>query len=107
EELGSVYESLLEFHPDLSDDAAGQLKFDLIFGSDRKTTGSYYTPPELVNELVESALVPVLKDRLAAVEKIKNQKSKIENSTAALLSLKIIDPACGSGHMLLAAARRV
>src|SRR5207244_3184948 len=46
EELGSVYESLLEFHPDVATDASGQLKFDLIYGSERKTTGSYYTPPE-------------------------------------------------------------
>jgi hypothetical protein len=107
EELGSVYESLLEFHPDVAADASGQVKFDLIFGSERKTTGSFYTPPELVNELIESALVPVIKNRLASAEQIKNQKSKIENATGALLSLKIIDVACGSGHMLLAAARRV
>lgn len=36
----------------------------------RKTTGSYYTPSELVNELVERALVPVLNERLATVSTV-------------------------------------
>ena len=37
----------------------------LIEGSERKTTGSYYTPPQLVAELIKSALDPVIADRLA------------------------------------------
>lgn len=70
EELGSVYESLLEFHPAIEpdpSDAQRRPRFQLVFGSDRKTTGSYYTPPELVGELIRSALEPVIEDRLAAV----------------------------------------
>jgi hypothetical protein len=113
EELGSVYESLLEFHPDVAVDASGRLQFDLIFGSERKTTGSFYTPPELVNELIESALVPVVQSRLDAHLAVRDSGIRNPNTVQAglavkaLLSLKIIDVACGSGHMLLAAARRV
>jgi hypothetical protein len=108
EELGSVYESLLEFHPDVAPNAAAQLHFDLIFGSERKTTGSFYTPPELVNELIESALMPVVRQRLAAAAILdKRDGTGTKHQQAALFSLKIIDIACGSGHMLLAAARRV
>lgn len=98
EELGSVYESLLEFHPAIDVDAAGRPEFKLIFGSERKTTGSYYTPPELVNELMKSALDPVIHDRLAA---------RPHEPEMALLSIRVCDPACGSGHFLLAAARRI
>ena len=104
EELGSVYESLLELHPAVVPDArqgtSGAVKLDLLSGSERKTTGSYYTPRELVNELVESALVPVIKERIAAA-------GAREGKRAALLSLSVCDPACGSGHFLLAAARRI
>ncbi|MGD0813466.1 MAG: N-6 DNA methylase [Verrucomicrobiota bacterium] len=107
EELGSVYESLLEFHPDVAVDASGRLQFDLMFGSERKTTGSFYTPPELVNELIESALVPVVRQRLDEAAKADKRDGGTKRQQAALLSLKIIDVACGSGHMLLAAARRV
>ena len=64
EELGSVYESLLEFHPAVDVDHAGRLSFRFVTGSERKTTGSYYTPPELVGELIKSALEPVISDRL-------------------------------------------
>lgn len=126
EELGSVYESLLEFHPDVTFHDS-RFTFDLITGSERKTTGSYYTPPELVNELIESALVPVMQDRLRQVQNLSKSRvapkappsppaaggegrGEVGNSPPAekaLLSLKIIDVACGSGHMLLAAARRV
>ncbi len=116
EELGSVYESLLEFHPDVATDAAALLHFDLIFGSERKTTGSFYTPPELVNELIESALMPVVQERLRQAESQSKSsdaanvlplRHAAQQDRNALLSLKIIDIACGSGHMLLAAARRV
>lgn len=97
EELGSVYESLLEFHPALMENGATP-KFDLLSGSERKSTGSYYTPPELVSELIKSALEPVIAERL-------KEAANSETKKQALLSLCVIDPACGSGHFLLAAAR--
>jgi len=100
EEMGSVYESLLDCHPLIQTDASGRMSFELAAGSERKTTGSYYTPPELVNELVQSALVPVLGERLKAAPSPKDKEK-------AVLSLKVCDPACGSGHFLLAAARHL
>lgn len=117
EELGSVYESLLEFHPAVEPDpgdAQRRPRFQLVYGSERKTTGSYYTPPELVGELIRSALEPVIEDRLAAVTKAAgpagskvNDKSLAAAKEKALLSIRVCDPACGSGHFLLAAARRL
>ncbi|GBD43554.1 hypothetical protein HRbin40_01028 [bacterium HR40] len=99
EELGSVYESLLDYHPQI--DASGSVpRFELAHGSERKATGSYYTPPELVAELVRSALEPVLEERL------RRAKTR-EEQARAILSLRVLDPACGSGHFLLAAARRL
>ena len=100
EELGSVYESLLELVPQITKDGrqfafatGGETK-----GNARKTTGSYYTPDSLVQVLLDSALEPVVKDTIA---------KHPENPIEALLGLAIVDPACGSGHFLLAAARRV
>ena len=72
EELGSVYESLLDFHPQVSLDPAAAPAFDLIPGSERKTTGSFYTPPELVHELVESALLPVVRHRIEGAKRMAN-----------------------------------
>jgi hypothetical protein len=103
EELGSVYESLLDFHPQVSQ-SQGKYEFLLVSGSDRKTTGAYYTPSELVVQLVKSALEPVIEERLNAV---KNSLTPQQLQEAALLSIKVCDPACGSGHFLLAAARRI
>jgi hypothetical protein len=97
EELGSIYESLLDYHPVVFLEPPA---FDLVWGSERKQTGSYYTPPELVRELLESALVPVMQMRLTAA-------ASREDKEKALLSLKVCDPASGSGHFLLAAARRL
>ena len=109
EELGSVYESLLDFTPVIAQGEHG-LTFDLRTGTERKSTGSYYTRPELVHELVESALVPVMESRIAAAEKAASGKDLVEERNQkiqAILSLSVCDPACGSGHFLLAAARRL
>ncbi|WP_292780215.1 DNA methyltransferase [Nostoc sp. NMS9] len=104
EELGGVYESLLDFHPEIS---PKNYEFKLVFGSERKTTGSYYTPPQLVGQLIKTALQPVIEEKLRSTkEKLRNAESNYELEKA-LLDLKIVDPACGSGHFLLAAARRV
>jgi hypothetical protein len=154
EELGSVYESLLDYQPQVVT-SQGVPRFELGYGSERKSTGSYYTPPELVAELVRSALEPVLEARLEEARKIASRewssippdlRQRLARQVAArlarppggqrqatpseeelalawqsiplsnrhilaaeqtLLSLRILDPACGSGHFLLAAARRL
>ncbi|RRR73192.1 MAG: hypothetical protein EI684_09195, partial [Candidatus Viridilinea halotolerans] len=154
EELGSVYESLLDYRPVVSVPpkraspsplshnvgegaggeghpsalqnpwaggeghpsafqshfAHGALQFDLVTGTERKTTGSYYTRPELVQELIRSALLPVLDARLGAVraQAQKHEPTRLRVLLEeTLLSLRVVDPACGSGHFLLAAARRL
>jgi hypothetical protein len=95
EELGSVYESLLELHPRMNLDAAA-FELGLASGHERKTTGSYYTPTSLVDCLLNSALDPVL-----------DHAVKKNDPAEALLRLKVVDPACGSGHFLIAAAHRI
>ncbi len=102
EEFGSVYESLLDYRPivDLGGASGAPPRFMLAPGAERKQTGSYYTPPELVRELIDGALVPVLEERLAGAK-------TPESKEKALLGLRVCDPASGSGHFLLAAARRI
>ena len=100
EELGSVYESLLELHPEMNVDA-GTFNLTSASGHERKTTGSYYTPSSLIQVLLDSALDPVLAERL------KNAGARVEAREAAILDLKVCDPAVGSGHFLIAAAHRL
>jgi hypothetical protein len=100
EELGSVYEALLELHPLLNTDA-GTFELTSAAGNERKTTGSYYTPSSLIKVLLDSALDPVIEDRVGANGNSPSEQEK------ALLNLKVCDPACGSGHFLIAAAHRI
>ncbi|WP_433827720.1 Eco57I restriction-modification methylase domain-containing protein [Actinoplanes sp. CA-015351] len=99
EELGSVYESLLELVPrlDLTDRA---FRLVTISGNDRKTTGSYYTPPSLVSALLDTALDPLLDEAVTGAANPADAETR-------LLALTVCDPACGSGHFLVAAARRI
>jgi len=60
-----------------------------VKGNERKTSGTYYTPPSLVHCLLDSALEPIIQDA--------HTKPNVEQ---ALLDLKICDPACGSGHFM-------
>jgi hypothetical protein len=100
EELGSIYESLLELHPLVNTDAA-TFELTSVSGSERRTTGSYYTPSGLIQVLLDSALEPVIAQTLARAG------TSIENQQSSILNLKICDPACGSGHFLVAAAHRL
>jgi hypothetical protein len=95
DELGSVYESLMERVPRVNL-AAGTFELATAAGNDRKTTGSYYTPTSLVDCLLDSALDPVLEEA-----------ARSANPEKAILELSVVDPACGSGHFLVAAARRI
>jgi N-6 DNA Methylase len=95
EELGSVYESLLE-EISRRDPSANTFTLQRSAGNERKTTGSYYTPTSLIESLLDTALDPLLDDA-----------TKTDNPQEALLELTVCDPACGSGHFLVAAARRI
>ena len=95
EELGGIYESLLEYVPRHDPDAR-TFTLESLAGNDRKKTGAYYTPASLTESLLDTALDPLL-----------DQAERSDDPQAALLSLTVCDPACGSGHFLVAAARRI
>lgn len=105
EEFGSVYEGLLEL----------KLEFNKVDGTDnysvnwQKQAGgrefqSHYTPEELVQPLIKHSLEYLIEDILLPYAQKRVNK---ENTIKALLNLKVCDVACGSGHILLSAARRI
>ncbi|ODU24643.1 MAG: hypothetical protein ABS95_01630 [Verrucomicrobia bacterium SCN 57-15] len=95
EEFGSVYQGLLEFEPQVQKNG-NRWTFSFAKGDERSRTGSHYTPDELVQPLIKHSLDYLIADKLKEKDKEK-----------ALLSLRVADIACGSGHILLAAARRI
>ena len=95
EEFGSVYEGLLEYELEFTGEGH-ELHFGFRQGDDRATTGSHYTPDDLVQPLIRHSLDHLIAERLQA-----------DDPEAALLELRVADIACGSGHILLAAARRI
>ena len=95
EEIGSLYEGILELVPSYSE-GSRQLTLVGAAGNNRKTTGSYYTPSSLVDKQIESALDPLL-----------DCAAKDPDPARAILDLNVIDTSCGSGHFVVAAARRM
>lgn len=98
EEFGGMYEGLLAFTPRYD---PGEHSFTLTVaaGNDRKTSGSYYTPSELIDVVLAETLDPLIADALAAPTQ--------EAKEAAILAITTVDPAVGSGHFVVAAARRL
>ena len=86
EQLGSVYEHLLDF--DLGAASRGAPPTLLPTGR-RKATGTFYTPRALTEFVVRRALAPLVHD--ATPDRI--------------LALRVLDPAMGSGAFLVAACR--
>ena len=95
EELGGVYESLLERVPRYNRETR-TFTLEWVSGNDRKLTGAYYTPTPLSDCLLDSALDPLL-----------DEAERAADPQRALLAITVCDPACGSGHFLVAAARRI
>lgn len=101
EEFGSVYEGLLEKDPVVEPYQGSLATFRFVQGSDRSSSGSHYTPDDLVQPLIKHSLEHLIKDI------INHKKHTDAEKIQALLKLKVADVACGSGHILLAAARRI
>ena len=123
EEFGSVYEGLLEYAPKI-EQQNGRWIFRFVKGTERSSSGTHYTPDELVLPLIKHSLDHIIQDKLKApLDKAPKKpydgkgggKTKppedlvsIKNEQeAGLLSIKVCDVACGSGHILLNAARRI
>jgi hypothetical protein len=105
EEFGSVYEGLLELKLEVRKVEGGdQYSCSFDTSNERGKSGSHYTPEELVQPLIKHSLEYLIEDRIKPYQ----QKKAIKETTVqSLLSLKIADVACGSGHILLSAARRL
>ena len=112
QQLGSIYERLLEHEPVRED---GKINIRLNPYA-RKDSGSFYTLQELVDLIVDRTLKPLAEERLKAFEdkavslkSIRRPKAEREaelqklDPAEAVLNLKVLDPAMGSGHFLVTA----
>jgi type I restriction-modification system DNA methylase subunit len=105
EEFGSVYEGLLELKLEVKKiEGSDQYSCSFDTSNERGKSGSHYTPEELVQPLIKHSLEYLIEDRLKPYQQKKASK---EATAQSLLNLKIADVACGSGHILLSAARRL
>lgn len=107
EMLGTIFENLLaEIDPDTEKSA-------------RKATGSFYTPREIVDYMVEQSLVQYLKTKVSTeneeqlLELFKEggenkfEPTETKNILEALSDVKILDPACGSGAFPMGALHKI
>ena len=113
QQLGSIYERLLEREP-VRDDTGKIIIRPNVYA--RKDSGSFFTPQELVDLIVDRTLKPLAEERLAAFEEKSTElksdrRPKAErlaelrklDPAEAVLDLKVLDPAMGSGHFLVTA----
>ena len=113
QQLGSIYERLLEREPVRDSDGRIVIRLNPYA---RKDSGSFFTPQELVDLIVDHTLKPLAEERLKAFEdkatELKSdRRSKAErraellklDPAEAVLDLKVLDPAMGSGHFLVTA----
>ena len=94
--LGTMYEQLLEFR--LADED-GEIVLEGAAG--RHETGSYFTPEQIVDAIVDRTLDPVL---TGVSEQLRASGTTGEDALEAFLTTSVCDPAMGSGHFLVAAA---
>ena len=113
QQLGSIYERLLEREPVWDGDGKIVVRPNSYA---RKDSGSFFTPQELVDLIVDRTLKPLAEERLRAFEEkageLKSDRRPKDARRAelvrldpaeAVLDLKVLDPAMGSGHFLVTA----
>jgi hypothetical protein len=113
QQLGSIYERLLEYEPVANAEAPDGIEIRLNSFA-RKGSGSYYTPDELVKLIIERTIGPLMRERLdaftAKAKALASDKQRVEvrlqmlqeiDPAERILDLKIVDPAMGSGHFLV------
>ena len=113
QQLGSIYERLLEREPVRNSQGGIDIRPNPYA---RKDSGSFYTPQELVDLIVDQTLKPLTEERLQAFEdkarelasdrRPKHQRRdelRRLDPAEAVLELKVLDPAMGSGHFLVTA----
>ena len=110
QQLGSIYERLLEFEIVRDESGALAVRPNLFA---RKNSGSYYTPDELVGLILDETLEPLITERLDAFrttlaklnprdsEDYRRRELRDADPATAILSLRVCDPAMGSGHFLV------
>ena len=110
QQLGSIYERLLEFELTRDGDGTVDVRPNIFA---RKNSGSYYTPDELVLLILDETLAPLIDDALegfkAALAALKPKDSEDyriaqlqkADPARAITRLKVCDPAMGSGHFLV------
>lgn len=76
--------------------------FIVTLGPDRRETGTHYTPKSLTEEIVRTTLQPLVYDGFSDGKPIPECQLKESHE---ILSLKICDPAMGSGAFLVQACR--
>ncbi len=112
QQLGSIYERLLERQP-VRENGRIAIRPNPYA---RKDSGSFFTPQELVDLIVERTLKPLAEERLKAFEEKaaalkRDRRPKTQRQAELLkldpaeevLNLKVLDPAMGSGHFLVTA----
>ena len=113
QQLGSIEERLLEREPAFDDHGEISVRLNPFA---RKDSGSYYTPQSLVDLIIDRTVKPLAEERLnafkqKAIELEFDERPEQERRTEleeldpaeAVLGLKVLDPAMGSGHFLVTA----
>lgn len=110
EMLGRIFENLLaEINPGTG-------------SSERKRTGSFYTPRQIVEYMIDQSIIEYLKTKtkiddkklsaLASYDLTDDAEYPLEDNEkqeiiSAIESLKILDPACGSGAYPIGALQKI
>jgi hypothetical protein len=116
QQLGSIYERLLEFELTRDENGAVDIRPNIFA---RKNSGSYYTPDDLVLLILDETLEPLITDAMTAFETALaglNAKDSEDyritqlqkaDPAKAITRLRICDPAMGSGHFLVSLVDRL
>ena len=109
--MGHVYEKFVVGLENIGEIKLDEIKIDKEVKIGKKKVGAFYTPEEITKYISKNTIIPYLFDKLEVSEQFKDFDDFVDKASTDLLkkalevlnNIKILDPACGSGHFLVCA----
>jgi len=103
------FRGIMQYNFRLIDEDVLGKAYEVFLAEQRKEQGAYYTPKYITEYIVENTIGRIFRELLDEIRKALESEDfdKARDLVIKFTSIKVLDPACGSGSFLIKALRKI